>query len=200
MASGLYPADIVFERFLGSVSATSLSQKIVVPADLDIIGLVASVGTAPGATNGVVINISNSPTSQLAKVSAYNLWTSANAPSILGTNTTSYSFITGTVVENLPYAVNYPLPGPSGTTGYVTAQSTSQTTETPVTSPPTLSILTISGIVAPDNTYTDYNGLVAPASWVRAGDILTINITAGGSSVSLGSAANLEISLLAAKR
>ena len=54
--------------------------------------------------------------------------------------------------------------------------------------------------MAPDNTYTDLNGFTVPASTVHAGDVLSFVVTAGGSAVSVGSAANLEIVLYTNKR
>lgn len=206
MSSGLYPSDIFIERFQASVSAANLGQLFVAPADLDVLGLVATVGTAPGANDGVIINVSNFPTSQQggsgAPVSAYNLWTAANAPTILGTSKNSFGTTnSGTVVNNVPYALNYPLPGPSGTKGYNTAQSTVQTTETPVVTPPLIFFYEMNALVAPDNTYTDYNGVTGkPAAHIHAGDVLTFSVAAGGSGTSLGAAANLEIVLFAQKR
>lgn len=209
MPQGLYPDTEMVERFLGSVAAGNITQRFIAPFDLDVLGVLLSVSAAPGSTDGVIFNVSNSPTSQLSSsqggtaVSAYNLWTAANAPSILGTATT-YPVAPATftsLVDNFPYAQNYPLPGPSGTTGYVTAQSTTQTTESPVTSPPTFYKYGMNGISVPDNTYTDYNGVtLSPASYVHAGDVLTFVLSAGGASVSVGSAANLEMLLLVSKR
>ena len=53
--------------------------------------------------------------------------------------------VNATVNQNTPYAVNYPLPGPSGSVGYKTAQATSTVTEMPVVTPPTIAILRHSG-------------------------------------------------------
>jgi hypothetical protein len=199
MASGLYPADLIIERYLSSVSAETLGQKFVAPVDLDVLGIVAILGTAPGANDGLVINVSNTPTSQTG-VSAYNLWTAANAPSILGTSTANYTTTTAiTVVENTPYPVNYPFPGTSGTVGYKTAQSTSTSVSTPVVTPPTISIYQMSALVAPDNTYTDFNGYTLPALYVHAGDVLSFVLTAGGTGASVGASASLELVLYAAK-
>jgi hypothetical protein len=200
---GLYNNPILIERFQAAISATTLTQVFIAPTDLEVIGLVAALGTtAPGAGNGVAINVSNSPTSQLANVSAYNLWTATNVPTILGASKTTFSTsTTTTVVKNLPYALNYPLPGPSGTTGFVTAQATAQTTETPVTAPPTLAEYQMGALVAPDNVYTDFNGIVnSPANWVHAGDILSFVTSAAGTNASIGAAAGtLEIVLFAHK-
>lgn len=192
MSAGLYPGVLAIERFASSPSGT-LSQAFVVPDDLEIIGLLAYCGTAPGGATKMTINVSNNPISQASKVAPYNLWTATNVPSITGTAVTSYSaVISNTVINNNPYAHNYPLPGPSGTSGFTTAQSTSQTTETPVTSPPTMIIPTISALVAPDNTYTDINGFTGtPAKIVKAGDVLSFVIA------NQGSTANLEIVLYA---
>ncbi len=214
MSSGLYQDHIIANVFLASVTATTLGQKYVVPADADVLGCIINLGTAPGATDGVTLNINNSPTSQTGgggtTVGAYNLWTAANAPTILGTNTNNLMvsqsnvfYGTSLLVKNQPYALNYPLPGPTGTVGYVTAQATSQTTETPVTSPPTQYAFGLTGFgsVAPDNTYTDYNGnTLSPASYVHAGDVFSFVITAAGSNVSVGAAANLNIEVVMAKR
>jgi hypothetical protein len=196
MASGLFPDIEIIERFLASVTTGSMVQPFVAPCDLDIVGLVASVATAPGSTNLLTVNISNSPTSQISVVSAYNLWTTANAPGILGTATKSFSAANPpTVIKNVPYALNYPLPGPSGASGYVTSQSASQTTQSPVVAPPSMTEYGItSGIVAPDNVYNDLNGISQPASWVHAGDILTFVLSG-----TAGSAASISISLYASK-
>jgi hypothetical protein len=50
-------------------------------------------------------------------------------------------------------------------------------------------------LVAPDNTYTDFNGFTSAASHVHAGDILTFVV--GGTA---GSSANLEVVLYCQKR
>jgi hypothetical protein len=199
---GLYDDAVVFERFQASVSAANLSQPLVAPCDLEVVGLVARLGTAPGGASTVTINVSNSPTSQLAGVSAYNLWTALNVPTITGTASTSFTTSAPTtqatgqpLIKNLPYALNYPFPGPSGTTGFVTAQSTSQTVETPVTAPPTLAKYQMSALVAPDNTYSDLNSIVTPANILHAGDIATF-VVGGG----IGSAANLALSLFCQRR
>jgi hypothetical protein len=188
------------ERFLSSYAAGSITQKFIAPCDLEVQGLLATIGTAPGGTASVVFNLSISPTSQLGLVSAYNAWTTANAPTISGTSTNSFTTsVTSTVVKNIPYALNYPLPGPSGTSGYSTAQSTSQTTETPVTSPPTLSLYQMGALTAPDNTYLDYNGVSQSAGYLHAGDIVTFTVAAGAAGA--GSAAGtVEIVLFALKR
>lgn len=181
----------------GAVSAATLFPTFIAPCDLDVVGIAFSVGTAPGtgATTGFTVNVSVVPTSQASGGSEtpnpYNLWTAANVPTI-AFNAKTYPAVLSTfptVVKNLPYALNYPLPGPSGTQGYATAQSTSQTTETPVTSPPTLAEYQMAAMVAPDNTYTDYNGITStPASLVHAGDVLSFVTTAlaGGVGASAG--------------
>lgn len=197
MASGLYPNAEIVERFQASVSAANLSQPFVAPCDLDVLGLVAVVGTAPGGSNVMTLNISNSPTSQLANVAAFNLWTAANVPSITGTSTKSFTTNTSqTLIQNVPYALNYPLPGPAGAKGYTTAQSTAQTTQSPVVAPPTMAVYQMGALVLPDNTYTDFNGFTGTtAARVNAGDVLTFVV--GGV---VGSAANLAISLYLQKR
>lgn len=214
MSTGLYQDHFIVERFTASVTASTIAQRYVAPVDLDVIGAILWLGTAAGGTGGVIVNVQNTPTSQTGgpgtSVSPYNLWTAANAPSVLGTATTNLVvsqsntfFGTQQLVLNAPYALNYPLPGPSGTVGYITAQSNSLTTETPVVSPPTVykTGITGYGAIAPDNTYTDYNGIAGTsASVVRAGDVLAFVITAGGAGLSVGSAANLNIELIASKR
>lgn len=208
--TGLYPAPFAFERFLASVSAQTLGQVLICPCDLEIVGLALNLGTAAGGTNGVTVNISDLPTSQngsgqgYTQVNAYNLWTSTNVPTVAGTATSNMPSTTSDVfygtqnrVLNRPYQLKYPLPGPSGTTGFITAQSTALGTSTPVTSPPVMYLPSVTALVAPDNTYTDLNGITAvPASRVHAGDILSFVIAAvsGGT---VGSAANLEIVLYA---
>jgi hypothetical protein len=179
MSSGLYPNLELVERFLSSYSAGAITQKFLAPCDLDVLGLGLLIGTAPGGSASINCNIQVSPTSQLASVSAYNLWTTANVPAISGANTSNLIAASTTVIQNTPYAVNYPFPGPSGTTAYTTAQSTSQTTDSPVVTPPTIKEYYVSGIVAPDNTYTDLNGVVQSAGYVHAGDVLTWTIAAG---------------------
>ena len=197
MASGLNLNTILIERFLGSVATGNLSQTFAAPCDLDVIGLVATVGTAAGSSDAITVNINNSPTSQLSKVSAFNLWTATNVPTITDPSKTSYTTsATTAVVQNRPYPLNYPLPGPTGTVGYTTAQATSQTTETPVVSPPTIFEYQMGALVQPDNTYTDYNGVaLTSAARINAGDVLTFVV--GGTA---GSAANLSIVLYTQKR
>lgn len=194
-----YGDTVIIERFQASVSAANLGQPFVAPTDLEIIGLVASAGTAPGSTNAMTINLNVSPTSQLgvaASPSPYNAWTAASVPTITGSAKTSYATTnTTTVIENRPYPLNYPLPGPGNSTGYVTAQSTSQTTENAVTAPPTLFQFKLPTLVLPDNTYTDLNGFTTSAGLIHAGDVVTFVV--GGV---VGSAANLAISLFLSKR
>jgi hypothetical protein len=192
MATGLYPDLEIVERFLASVSASTITQRFIAPCDLDVIGMLLFVSTAPGTNNGVAVNISNVPTSQVTSVPAG----AANVPTILGTATTNGVTSAPAVVANKPYALNYPLPGPSGTTGYFTAQSTSSGTSLPVTSPPSFYEYQLNALTAPDNTYTDLNNqTLTPASRLHAGDVLSFVITAAGSGASVGSAANLEIAV-----
>lgn len=208
MSTGLYQDHFVAERFVANPTAQTVGQRYVVPADADVLGLILWLGTAPGVNDGVIVNVNNLSTSQQGglgtPVGAYNLWTAANAPSILGANTTNLTVVQSPLVTNVPYALNYPLPGPSGTQGYVTAQSNVLVTENPVTAPPTsykVGVNPLYGSVAPDATYTDYNGVTGqPASYVRAGDVLAFVITAGGSGLSIGAAANLNIELVLSKR
>lgn len=214
MSTGLYQDHFIVERFVSSPSAQTVAQRYVAPVDLDVLGCILWLGTAPGTdvNHGLTVNISNSPTSQIGgggtTVSPYNLWTAANDPTLANTQTNNLTLIQSNtfygaqqLVNNNPYALNYPLPGPSGTVGYVTAQSTAQTTETPVTSPPVIYRYGVSGYgaVAPDNTYTDYNGVAGtPASLVHAGDVLSFVIAALSSGI--GAAANLNIELICSKR
>src|ERR1700679_2034234 len=129
MASGLYQNTIIVERSQAAYSAAAIAQKFMSPCDLDVIGLAILIGTAPGANAAVTCQVSNSPTSQLSKVAAFNLWTTANIPTISGTNTSNLTAVlTDTVVDNVPYALNYPFPGPAGTVGYETAQQQSTIT------------------------------------------------------------------------
>jgi hypothetical protein len=207
---GLFQSPVIITGSQASVAAGNISPLFVAPCDLEIIGLVAYVGTAPGAGDGVILNGSVAPTSQIGTGSQetpnpYNLWSTTatpnNRPSILGTSQTSFTVSQSTkVVQNSPYALNYPLPGPTGTSGYVTAQSTSQTTETPVTAPPQVTAFGISALVQPDNTYTDFNGFTLSAAILHAGDVVTWTVTAGGTNVSVGSAANLTFSVYCNKR
>jgi hypothetical protein len=199
MSSGLYSNIELVERTQASYSAAAIGQPFLCPCDMDVVGMALWIGTAPGAAAAVTVQISDSPTSQLASVSAYNLWTAANIPTISGTNKMNVSAVSTTVVQNTPYAVNYPFPGPSGSTGYKTAQATSTVVETPVVTPPTISEYGISGLVAPDNTYTDLNGVTQSASFVHAGDVLTFTVAAGTGGA--GSAAGVvEIVLYLLKR
>lgn len=180
MSSGLYPNMEMIERSQASYSAASIGQVFVAPADLVVVGLLAVIGTAPGGSASVLFNVSNSPTSQLAVVSPYNLWTTANTPAIVGTSKNSFTTSTSqTVIQNSPYALNYPFPGPSGQQGYKTAQTQVLTTETPVVAPPTLAVYQMGALTAPDNTYSDFNGQTQPASLIHAGDILTFSVAAG---------------------
>lgn len=201
MSAGLYPDVELVERWIaGSVSTGNIAQIFAAPCDLDVVGMYLYAVTAPGAATTATVNVNNFPTSQQGgsgtTVSAYNLWTAANVPSIVNTAHSNLSVVqTLTVIKPSPYALNYPLPGPSGTSGFVTAQQTALTTETPVTAPPVQYQFQMSGLVAPDNTYTDYNGNTgSSASYVHAGDILTFVV--GGTA---GSLANLEIVLYVIK-
>jgi hypothetical protein len=200
MSSGLYPNTEVIERFSsGGISAGAVAQPFMAPYDLDVVGLLIYLVTAPGTTASINVNVSDFPTSQQGgggtTVSAYNLWTAANVPTITGAaKSNSVAVQNISLVDNFPYALNYPLPGASPTTGYKTAQATAQTTQTAVTAPPTFFEYQMSQLVVPDNTYTDYNGQVQPASVVHAGDVLTFNIAG-----TPGSAANLEMILYTVK-
>ena len=78
-------------------------------------------------------------------------------------------------------------------------QSTAQTTDSPVVTPPTIKEYYVTGIVAPDNTYTDLNGVVQSAGYVHAGDVLTWTVAAGTGGA--GSAAGtVELVLYCLKR
>lgn len=195
--AGLYASSILIERSLATVVAGDLTPVFVAPCDLDVVGLLAHVTTAPGAGDEVTVNILNTPTSQSANVAAYDLWTTANVPTISGVALSSVGTTTSVaVIDNRPYALDYPLPGPAGTSGFETAQSTSYITQTPVTAPPQEYRYELDPYVAPDNTYTDFNGVVGtPASVVHAGDVLTFVV--GGT---VGAAADLEVVLFVNKR
>lgn len=196
MSAGLYPADFVIERYVsGLVAAGSLPQVLLAPCDLDVLGLMAWVGTAPGGTDSLTINISDSPTSQTG-VAPYNLWSAAAVPTITGASQASFSTSTArSVIENEPYALDYPLPGPVGTSGFVTAQSSSVTTISPVIAPPSIAIYELNALTAPDEVYVDFNGFAGtPASAVHAGDVLTFVV--GGVP---GAAADLSVALFVVK-
>lgn len=199
MPAGLYADLEIIERWSPTVAAGSLNgflQPFIAPCDMEIQGLIAVAGTAPGGSTSMSVNLAVTPTSQSPTVSAYNAWTAANAPVIVGTATKSFATsTTATVVKNVPYALNYPLPGPSGTAGYTTAQSTSQTTETPVTSPPTQALYQTAALVAPDNTYSDFNGITQSAGYLHAGDSVLVVVGAN-----VGSAASMEVVIYALKR
>lgn len=196
MSGGLYPSIEIVERSLNAVVAGTILQRFVTPCDLDVTGLVANLGQAPGAGQTLTINATVTPTSQSAKVSPYNLWTPANVPTISGTSANSFVVnTTATVIQNTPYALNYPLPGPSGTTGYITAQASAPGTSTPVTAPPTLTVFEVNALVAPDNTYTNYNGVAGtPAARLHTGDV--VQFVLGGT---LGSSSDLDFSLYCQK-
>jgi hypothetical protein len=201
MPAGLYADIEIVERFLSSYAAGNITQKFVCPCDMEVQGLLALIGTAPGGSASVAFNVSVSPTSQLASVSAYNLWTTANAPAVVGNATTTFTTSTSqSLIKNVPYALNYPLPGAPGSTGYTTAQATSQTTDSPVTSPPTMANYQMGPLTPPDNTYTDFNGITGtPASYVHAGDVLTFSLAAGtGGAGSAGG--TVEVALYMLKR
>lgn len=194
--SGLYTNPVLVERFSSAVALGNLAQPFVAPCDLDVVGLVAVVITPPGGSVSLTVNVTDTPVSQLANVGPYSLWTAANVPTITGTSTRSYTTSANTaVVENRPYALNYPLPGPSGLSGYETAQATSPITQDPVTAPPTIFEYQMGALIAPDNTYADFNGFTTPASIVHEGDVLTFMVGGG-----VGSAAGLEVVLYAHKR
>ena len=214
MSTGLYQDHFIVERFVSSPSSQTIGQKYVAPVDLDILGLIIVLGTAPGtsAVTGITVNVSNTSTSQTGgggtTVAAYNLWTAANVPTVAFNATTNLTVSQSNtfygaqqLVNNNPYALNYPLPGPSGTVGYTTAQATALTTETPVTSPPVIYRYAITGFgaVAPDSVYTDYNGVTGtPASLVHAGDVLSFVVTQLSNGI--GAAANANIELVASNR
>jgi hypothetical protein len=206
MAEGLYPNGTVIERFLATVTPQTLGQRIQIVADGDLIGMVLYVSTAPGTGNGVSVNLSCVPTSQITNVPAaaqnqsvvspYNLWSSTNVPTILGSATASWvSAPALATVANVPYALNYPMPGPSGTSGLKTAQATLPTTETPVTSPQATYQYEMANPYPPDLSYLDMNGQLQPTYRVHAGDILSCVVSAAGANVSVGSAANLLMTL-----
>lgn len=204
MPAGVYADIEIVERFLAAYAVGNVTQKFVCPCDLEVQGLLGLIGTAPGGVASVALNISNSPTSQLATVAPYNLWTAASAPSITGNANTSFTTSTNqSLIKNLPYALNYPLPGnivSGGNTGYYTAQSTAQATQSPATAPPTMANYQMGPLTAPDNTYTDFNGISnTPAGFLHAGDVLTFSVAAGtgGAGAAAGS---LEIVLYCLKR
>jgi hypothetical protein len=206
MSSGLYAGPVIIERSLASVATGNLVQVFVAPADLVVVGLLAYTGTAPGGSTSLTVNISNSPTSQLnppsgaanQSVVAYSLWTSTNVPTITGTAKFSTATTnTTTVIENVAYALNYPLPGATGagTTGFITAQQTTLgSNANAVSSPPKMYEYALNSLVAPDNTYLDLNNQTQSAALVHAGDVLTFVV--GGAA---GSAANLQITLFTQK-
>ena len=80
---------IIIERFLASVSASTLAQKFIAPCDLEVVGMSLFLGTAAGSTDGVAVNVSVVPTSQVTSVPSgasnqsvtnpYNLWTTTSA-------------------------------------------------------------------------------------------------------------------------
>jgi hypothetical protein len=210
MAEGLYPNAIVIERYLASVTPQTLGQRLQIVADADCLGMVLYTTTAPGTGNGVSVNLSCVPTSQITNVPAgaanqsvvspYNLWSTTNVPTLLGSATQSWvSQPLPTYVFNTPYALNYPMPGPSGTSGLKTAQQALPTTETPVTSAPPFYQYNMSTPYPPDLSYVDMNGQTQPTMRVHEGDILSFVVTAAGVNNSVGSAANLLISLAFAK-
>lgn len=208
---GLFQSPVLAERFYSAVTVGNLAQPFVAPCDLEVISLVGRVGTAPGAGNTFTVNVNVTPTSQqvglpsgVTAIPSYNLWSSANVPTISGTSTTT--FVTsasdadlGTLLLlNEPYALNYPLPGPlngpytdgTGVSGFYTAQSTSQQVQEPVVSPPPMYEYGMTTPVRPDAQYNDINGISQPTYWVHAGDVLTF--TVGGT---VGSAADLSLVL-----
>jgi hypothetical protein len=191
---------VVIERWVsGGLSAGNVAQQYVSPLDCDIVGLALSVQTAPGGASTVTVNATNSPTSQLtgtgsfAGVAPFTLWSASMVPTITGSAKQNFAAqLTQTLPIFQPYALNYPLPGPSGTTGLFTAQSTSYQTETPLQSTALLIQPSVTGFpVAPNLTYNDINGFSRPTSRLRVGDVLTFTI--GGT---IGSAANLSMSLI----
>lgn len=190
MSSGLYGNIEILERNLASVTGTTIFPPFVAPCDLEVVGMVAHLGTAPGTTSTVIVNVSNAPTAQTG-VSAYNLWTAAKVPTITGASANNFTTsLLPSLIDNFPYALNYPLPGPAGSVGYVTAQASTQTTTNPVVAPPTFSAYRMGALTAPDNTYVDVNGVTQSTSIIHAGDISSFVVSG-----TLGSAANLAISL-----
>lgn len=200
MSEGLYPDRISIERFEASPATGNVTQRFVAPYDFDVTGMLLWVSTAPGAATTMTVNVNDFPTSQQGganpSVGAFNLWTAANVPSIVNTATSNIVTTNSqTLIENLPYALNYPLPGPAGSVGYATAQAQSQVTTNPVVAPPTVYKFQMTNPIGPDNTYVGYNGITEAASLVRAGDVLTFVV--GGS---VGASANLVMQLLGIKR
>jgi hypothetical protein len=190
MSSGLFPDMELVERFTATVSAATIAQTFVSPVDLDVIGMALTLGTAGGP---LTVNISNFPTSQQggggSTVAAYNLWTTPNVPTLAAAAKSNLAVTQSVAVaKNVPYALNYPLPGLPVQSGFSSSQATTQTSQNAVVTPPTMFEYGIVTGTAPDNTYLDYNGISQPATWVHAGDVLSF-VVAG----TVGAAANLNI-------
>lgn len=223
MSSGLYGNIEVIERYVGTYNGTT--NAFVAPCDLDIVGGILYTGTALTATQTAYVNIAVTPTTQVAATgggvvgasngvlnnvgqtgTTYNLWSTANRPTVVGA--------TGGVTTNLVnanayltkagqgYPQNYPFPGPAGTVGYTTAQSTTSTTSNPKVTATTFVDFGIATLVAPDTTYFGVNDLVTyggtgyasqPANIVHAGDILSFAFNGSGT------ATTVEFVLLANK-
>lgn len=204
MATGLFQDHKIVERSLASVSVEALPFPglFIAPTDYEVVGLLLYIGTAPGATHAVSVNCAVTAVSQVGASSLitpnpYNMWTTANVPTITGTAQSNIVAVQNqTLVNPNPYNLNYPLPGQSPVTGYETAQSPTTGTFTAVTTPPLVTKFQMSALTPPDNTYVDYNGITTAASILHTGDLVSFVVSGS----SLGSSANLQMELVLNKR
>ena len=206
MASGLYPNTESIERSAATATSGWAFTPFITPVDLDVVGMAVWVATALSSAQTLTVNATVTPNSQLAAASStgmsatYNLWTTANVPTVASTGATpagngkfSYTLTDTYVVKpGYGYALNYPLPGATGagTTGYITAQaSTKGSNVNASASAPTFVELGALVLTAPDNVYIGVNDLVGyggtgvattPANIIHAGDTMTFTITASG--------------------
>lgn len=215
MASGLYLNTETIERYASTATSgwTFAPNKYVTPIDIEVQGMYLLFTGATASTGSVTANVSVIPTSQVAATggavvgtsngvlnnvgqtgTTYNLWTSTNVPTIVGTAATPAGnglnniTITDTsaIRAGYGYSLNYPLPGaPDGSTsGFITAQQLTKGTNAGAsTTAPNAVILGAPVLKAPDNVYFGINDLTTyggtgyattPANLIHAGDVISI--------------------------
>ena len=206
MASGLYPNTENVERSAAASTTTWAFTPFFTPIDLDVVGMAVYVPVALTTTQTLTVNATVTPNSQIAAASSsgisatYNLWTTANVPTVAGPTATpagngkfNYTLTDTYVVKpGYGYALNYPLPGApnASTTGYVTAQAATKGSNSGASaSAPNFVELGAPVLTAPDNVYIGINDLAlyggtgvatTPANIIHAGDTVTFTITSSG--------------------
>jgi hypothetical protein len=206
MASGLYPNTESIERYAAASTTTWSFSPFITSIDLDVIGMAVYLTTALSSAQTLKVNATVTPNSQIAAASStgvdttYNLWTTANVPTVASTGATpagngrfNYTLADTYVVKpGYGYALNYPLPGaPDGsTTGFITAQQTTKGSNSGAAAyAPNFVELGAPVLKAPDNVYIGINDLAiyggtgvatTPANIIHAGDTMTFTVTSSG--------------------